>query len=459
MNVDLFVKFFGMLRGAILIFFLLFSQFPVAGHNEQDTIINVQYKCPPCGCSSDDLIYDQSGLCPSCSMPLIEVNDKAEFIDRHLTPVFRDGALGIFYPKLIYPIFVVAVLLLVFLMIGSRYKTKSINPFLGSIFLIIALYGFKNQIYGVQNGITGNSYYLFVPISFITAIGPFFYLYVQSMINKNFRWTYRQVIHFIPAVAFWILYVVPAISSRPLRESIMSTPFEPLFGHTEQIISVILGFTFLIIAYSNYRQWIKVTPTNHLKLKRWIHRFSIVMTSLFAIWGFIIAINFWVFEFGITTLTYNPLWIAFTLVLIWFAFEVSRDPKFFLIHGKGYLGSNISLDKGEMDMIRQRLENIMKEEKPYIDPELSLNKLADSLKVNNKYLSALLNTGIGKNFYDFINCYRIEEVKNLLKNDENKNYTIEAIANKAGFKSKSSFNSAFKRHTKMTPREFMKSGN
>jgi AraC-like DNA-binding protein len=96
------------------------------------------------------------------------------------------------------------------------------------------------------------------------------------------------------------------------------------------------------------------------------------------------------------------------------------------------------------------------EEKVFRDQDLSIYKLSKELNTNSKYLSTIINKEFKKNFVNFINEFRIEEAKINLKSDQFKNYTIEAHGQHVGFKSKSSFNIAFKKFTGKTPSEFLK---
>jgi AraC-like DNA-binding protein len=103
--------------------------------------------------------------------------------------------------------------------------------------------------------------------------------------------------------------------------------------------------------------------------------------------------------------------------------------------------------------IKSDLLERMADEKPYLDQNLSIFMLAKMLSTNSKYLSQVINVEFGKSFVHFINEYRIEDAKKILLSENN--YTIEAQSQMAGFKSKSSFNTAFKRHTGTTPSLFI----
>ena len=101
----------------------------------------------------------------------------------------------------------------------------------------------------------------------------------------------------------------------------------------------------------------------------------------------------------------------------------------------------------------EKLKTLLDENKPYLNPDLSLDSLAKQLNISSKHLSQVINHS-GQHFYDLINQYRIQEAKNLLKNKNGEN--ILQIAYEAGFNSKPTFNAAFKKTTGMTPSEYIK---
>jgi YesN/AraC family two-component response regulator len=104
--------------------------------------------------------------------------------------------------------------------------------------------------------------------------------------------------------------------------------------------------------------------------------------------------------------------------------------------------------------LEEKLTRVMNTEKPFLDAKLTLNQLAKQIGSNEKYLSLFLNSKYEMNFSTYINSYRIEEAKQLLLQKETANFTIETIANMAGFHSKSSFNTGFKKSVGKTPSEF-----
>ncbi|MGB5356883.1 MAG: helix-turn-helix domain-containing protein, partial [Eudoraea sp.] len=102
-----------------------------------------------------------------------------------------------------------------------------------------------------------------------------------------------------------------------------------------------------------------------------------------------------------------------------------------------------------------RLQTYMRMNKPYIEPELNLETLAQELDLHPNNLSQIVNSNTESNFWDYINSYRIEEVKAILVSDEIKSKTLLGIALSSGFSSKSTFNRVFKKHCGITPSEYI----
>lgn len=122
--------------------------------------------------------------------------------------------------------------------------------------------------------------------------------------------------------------------------------------------------------------------------------------------------------------------------------KMSQEPKEDLINSSNW-------NKLKLDLIR-----VMDQERPYLISDLTIFDLSKSAGTNSKYLSKVINQHIGKNFSTFINDYRLEEAKRLLASSEGNTFTIEAIAQMSGFKSKSVFNAYFKKKYQMTPSKY-----
>ncbi|RAJ04824.1 AraC-like DNA-binding protein [Arenibacter echinorum] len=113
--------------------------------------------------------------------------------------------------------------------------------------------------------------------------------------------------------------------------------------------------------------------------------------------------------------------------------------------------------KEEFENLKNRIELIIKTKQPYLDEDLTLGKLAELLSTTDKKLSAMLNQYLNTTFYDLINKYRVEAVKEKINLDNYKNYNLFGIACECGFKSRTSFNRIFKKETGFSPSDFKKS--
>ena len=122
------------------------------------------------------------------------------------------------------------------------------------------------------------------------------------------------------------------------------------------------------------------------------------------------------------------------------------------ITDKGYNKSGLSEEK--INEIASSLLIIMQNDKPYLKSNLSLSDLALLNGVSAHNLSEVINTKLNKSFYDFINQYRVDEVKKMLNDVKYENYSLLSIGFEAGFNSKTSFNTIFKKFTGTTPSEY-----
>lgn len=108
----------------------------------------------------------------------------------------------------------------------------------------------------------------------------------------------------------------------------------------------------------------------------------------------------------------------------------------------------------KIDELVERIIMLMEKEKIYQETELTLQNLADKLQSPSYQVSQAINEGMEKTFYDLINNYRVEEAKRLLLDPKNSNYTILSVGFEAGFNSKTTFNTVFKKFTGQTPTDF-----
>ncbi|HEX8577808.1 MAG TPA: helix-turn-helix domain-containing protein [Flavobacterium sp.] len=112
------------------------------------------------------------------------------------------------------------------------------------------------------------------------------------------------------------------------------------------------------------------------------------------------------------------------------------------------------IEDGKLQELKIALLHVMENKKPFLDRELNLVKLAAMMDISSHQLSYLINAGFNENFYQFINRYRIEEAKKFILDESMSHLSFQGIGLEVGFKSRSVFNTTFKKCTGQTPSEY-----
>jgi AraC-like DNA-binding protein len=266
--------------------------------------------------------------------------------------------------------------------------------------------------------------------------------------------------HLAPAFILFVvisLSFIIADSNTPIREinyikGIYNKSNSQFFLSFAMYTQFLVYNIFSLRVISEYREKLKLqVSSTHRIFLSWL---KFVIVGFMAAWivNLIIGILF----FLRVPFTFDPGAISFGVFLIFFNvmfFKGWTQSDLFsgIEESKKYTSS--SLSQAEADRFLESLYTFVERERPYLDPELSLKKLADSISIPVRHLSQLINENIGSNFYDFINGYRIEMAKKQLIISA-KEKTVSEILYESGFNTKSSFNTAFKKETGLTPTEF-----
>ena len=197
----------------------------------------------------------------------------------------------------------------------------------------------------------------------------------------------------------------------------------------------------------------------------WLQR---VLTGLLVIFCFSFLIShMFVFGFGAY---FGPLYIwvqiGIALLLYYMSYEIMVKPQSFEFD-PGY--ANIGQDRRALKYAKSGLSNekadrylarllqIMAEEKPYLDPKLSIQKLAHKMEISRNHLTEVINEKLEKNFHRFVNEYRVKEAQELMVAEHTSHFSLSSIGLEAGFNSKAAFNHNFKKITGQTPSSWLKS--
>lgn len=301
---------------------------------------------------------------------------------------------------------------------------------------------------------------------------PLFYLYVLSLCYEDFRLKRKHLFHIIP---FFIINLI-LVSRIYYTEGIEKKYFLQHHHETSEMIV----FQYLIeIQYLMYTIVILMVlkKARNIYLENQSYSTNLVYKWLFQMTLLFMVVHYFATFKNILRYTDNHQLLIFInsfleiialIVTSWFVLKALKYPEFFrgvdtqlqLIHDF----NNETLPKTKSENQQNPDENItiqlellkkyMTEEKPYLDPALTVQSLAVQMNMPSRELSILINSNMNQHFFDFVNKYRIENAMELLTNHSKKDCTVLEILYQVGFNSKSSFNTAFKKHTALTPTEY-----
>lgn len=268
----------------------------------------------------------------------------------------------------------------------------------------------------------------------------FLYLYIEYTIKRK-KFNIKDLLHFIPFVLSILLIVTNTMKYvwRPFSSLV------PLY--------LIIYFTLSIRLIWNCREKkLENDSTEYSPDLFWL-TLTLIVTIILHITNILPVITYYltgstidrVIRLSISLVLLNILGLKALRMDLFFMKKISKTKASYATYG---------LKDSEINLLIQKLKELMEKEKLYLIPELSLKDLSDSLEISSHHLSFLLNTKFNQNFYDFINTYRLEAVKNELINPQKKHLSILAIACDCGFNSQSTFNRIFKQKVGLSPSKY-----
>lgn len=370
-----------------------------------------------------------------------------------------------------------AVQTLFYLILFNSKKKKVLSDYVLLLFLILlGLVFFDNYLrntgfYETYPGLWGITY------CFPLLIAPLMYYYAVLVTMQIQRFNWRYLFLALPFV--WFLgyymanyYVLPIVQKVEFFQKASRNPWGMILAGEALIIGsgpvyAVLSLVRLhkhsknIGAYFSFKEGISLQWLKTVSYLVIVSDIIMLLTNLFS--DFIPVI---------TVETADNIMHASNVLLVFYvgfmgfrqkSIYSSSDEKMPEVADKqmNETGSEVSkyvksgLKDTEAEKYYLLLLGLIEKEELYLDGKLSLKDVANRLKISNNYLSQIINQKTGKNFFRFINEYRVEKAKQLLADKAGK-YTILSIAYDCGFNSKSSFNTIFKEYTGKTPSEFLK---
>lgn len=295
---------------------------------------------------------------------------------------------------------------------------------------------------------------------------PLLFLYILSVIYANFQLKKKHLIHLVP----WLMGLLILLPNFFLADIASKIKFLNSFDTTTEAIILNKTGVFISIAYLlasvyyvvRYRKLLleNYTDSTSFKNYNWLKQLLLLIllgVLLTTIKGFVRDNEYpsqIIATWRITTLLFGVVFV------FWLILKAMNSPKLFrgidvnLTTSKEMKHAQENTDRTNNQITD--LKDYMHTQKPYLDSSLTIKKLAQEMNMSMRDLSVLINQDLQQHFFDFINEYRIKNAMEILKNPSKNKLTILEILYEVGFNSKSSFNTAFKKHVNLTPTQFRK---
>ena len=290
--------------------------------------------------------------------------------------------------------------------------------------------------------------------------GPLIYFYFKRItLSYNFRKI--DLLHAIPTVLIIIITIPLFLLSAEEKLRVM---FE--VGSVDKRTYLILGFStkllsLLIYGFLTLRVYLKTKNYSWITddAKKWT-RNLVTLTQVY-------VLSYFIYGFTITDLIprsdflYHLQIVAMASMVLYIGYKSYLMPNLFTTsftkqqnkYKKSGLTSSFSTE------LKEQLMQLLEVEKIYRQNNISLAIVSDQLGTTRHNTSQVINEHFGLNFFELINKYRIEEAKEILKNDKNKNLNIIDVAYEVGFNNKVTFNKSFRKVLSQTPSQYLSSLN
>ena len=308
-------------------------------------------------------------------------------------------------------------------------------------------------------------------ISLLTLHGPFLYLYLSSLTRVFHKIRYSDLLHFLPFFLFNLFLVIsaffPAYSERIRMDYIDTHIHPPILFLMFLTLTALSGPVYFAYAFRLLKN-LDITIYNNFSYSEsinleWLRKLIFIFGT---VWTILIVITSLHHVFRLFTMHFctDGLFLSLAIFIILVGYFGLKQQEIFRTHNpekfitepkeKKYAGS--ALTEAEEKQIGEKLTGYMNREKPYLNPDLNLPRLADELEIKSHHLSQVINDKMETNFFEYINHYRVDEVKAKITNSVYSNYSLLGIAFESGFNSKSAFNRVFKNIAGVTPTQYKK---
>jgi AraC-like DNA-binding protein len=350
-----------------------------------------------------------------------------------------------------------------FIIGGLLYRASKEKPsgrILSWLLFIMALACLKIYLNntGLAGTTAGSLIDAFFPFMLIMAVGPLIYFYCKSELLRDFSIRRKDRFHFYAV----IIDLFPHLAAVVFLLMILlgwANPQHNSFGVWFDTYNVYADIprwlslsVYLFLSYRLYRSAQVQNKNEKNPGMSWLREFLIVITIFDILWlGYLIPYILPQYtDRLLSSVDWYPIYLPMVAIIYWLGYR-----GFLIGRKESTQRKALTLPEEQTAQLMQRLQQAMEHDKLYRDAELNLTKLATHLAISAKIISGVLNQKLGKSFNEYINEYRVNEIKDRLVKGESKKYTLTALAFECGFNSQPTFQRAFKSVVGLTPSEFL----
>ncbi len=356
---------------------------------------------------------------------------------------------------------------------GLLWFTKSkilYNRLLAVLIFLIALANIK--IYLINQSWFNNSFAAvlfdaFIPLIIVMPVGPLVFFYTKSLLDpeyhlnkKDKRQFYAVILDVVPniiAIGYIVLVLLRAIK-------VNNGPVGQWMDDYNNYVDIPRWLSLSIYLYYSFKLLHnnKALLSNNKQIQaeqklRWAKQFLIGFTVFLSIW-LIHLVPYVIPKFSNRLIDWGnwyPLYIPLSILVYWLGIKGYLISQKFTLQQKKKNSKSQELAQTTIQEITDLITRAMEKDKLYLNPELNLAQLAEHVSIPQKTISEILNQHLHKNFNEFVNEYRINEILERIFLPESKKFTITSLAFDCGFNSQPTFQRAFKSMKGLSPSEFI----
>ena len=359
-------------------------------------------------------------------------------------------------------------LLFIFLILWVKHERHISDYFLIGFFIaqiaiplhLLVNYNHEIRILGLQ--VSPNLFHIFDIAYWVE--GPLLLWYTRSILYKNFALRKKDALYLLPTLIYFI-YMSVVFYSLDLSGQIEYLKIEqdadsPTFIHGLDAIREGLRVFFGVLCLIDIRQARSELREQFSNIEKidigWLSILVIAFTGVRVWILLVVSASIFIPSLGESVFNYLGLagnYLTFALITALMFLSLQRS-SIFDGHMTQDTTSNDPEDSELNPELARKIENHMREEKPYLLPLLNLDQLASQLSMHPRALSVAIKKHFKTNFYEFVNSYRINEAKIILADPKQKQKTMIEISGDCGFNSKATYNSFFKKLVGSTPTQY-----